>query len=133
MDNPDGMNFNMALVIYGVNGIVGITDSKARLAAYSDEVVEAINIFSNLEGTSTLHTYPNGASLTADQATSISTKVSDVVAYATEQCLKYVIGSEALTDESWNAYVETCNSMGLEDCVAVYQEAYDSYMASSPE
>ena len=133
VDNPDGMNFNMALVIYGVNGIVGITDSKARLAAYSDEVVEAINIFSNLEGTSTLHTYPNGASLTADQATSSSTKVSDVVAYATEQCLKYVIGSEALTDESWNAYVETCNSMGLEDCVAVYQEAYDNYMASSPE
>jgi len=133
MDNPDGMNFNMALVIYGVNGLVGITDSKARLAAYSDEVVEAINIFSNLEGTSTLHTYPNGASLTAEQATSISTKLSDVVAYATEQCLKFVIGSEPLTDESWNTYVDTCNAMGLEDCVAVYQEAYDSYMASSPE
>ena len=47
--------------------------------------------------------------------------------------MKFVIGSEPLTDESWNTYVDTCNAMGLEDCVAVYQEAYDSYMASSPE
>ncbi len=130
LNNPDGMNFNMAMAIYGVNGIIGLTDNKAKLAAYSGEVRECIDLFSSLEGTSTLHTYPNGASLTADQATSISTKLSDVTAYAAEQCMKWVIGQEPLTDDAWSAYVSTCDSMGLQDCVDTYQEAYDDYMAA---
>ena len=34
-----------------------------------------------------------------------------------------------LNDTNWNEYVSTCESMGLPEIVAVYQNAYDQYQA----
>ncbi len=129
LNNPDGMNFNTALVIYGISGVVTLTNNNAKLTAYTDEVVNAIEVFSSLEGTSSEHTYPNGAALSSAESDSIANQITDIVAYATEQCLKFVVGAEELNDESWASYVAYCNSVGLEDCVAVYQQAYDNYLA----
>ena len=130
LNNPDGMNFNLAIAIYSVSGVVTLTDNTAKLAAYTDEVVEAINLFSSLEGTSTDHTYPNGAALDAVESDSIANQLTAVCSYAAEQCLKFVVGSEPLNDETWNAYVENCIGLGIEDCVAVYQQAYDDYVGA---
>lgn len=127
LNNPDGMNFNMVIALYSVSGVVTMTDNTAKLAAYTDEVREAIDLFSSLEGTSTAHTYPNGAALDALESDSIANQVTAVCSYATEQCLKFVVGSEPLTDESWQAYVDNCIDLGIEDCIAVYQQAYDDY------
>jgi putative aldouronate transport system substrate-binding protein len=128
LNNPDGMNFNTAQAIYGMTGVVTKSDNEAKLAAYSDEVVAAIDVFSSLEGTSTKHTYPNGASLGTEAANRIANQLTAVTSYASEQGLRFVCG-EALTDEAWDTYVQACNDYGLLDCVAAYQEAYDAYMA----
>ena len=130
MNNPQGMNFNTAVAINGMSGVVAHTDNSVKLAAYSDEVVAAVNMFSDLTGTSTLHTYPNGAALDAAEADSIANQLTDIVAYATEQALRFAIGSDPLTDESWDAYVQNCNDLGLLDCIEVYQTAYDDYLAA---
>ena len=38
-------------------------------------------------------------------------------------------GALELNDANWNEYVDTCNAMGLPEIVAVYQDAYDEYLA----
>lgn len=128
LNNPDGMNFNTAQAIYGMTGVVTKTDNEAKLSAYADYVIDAIEVFSSLEGTSTKHTYPRGASLGTDAANRIANQLTAVTSYASEQGLRFVCG-EPLTDEAWEAYVSACNDYGLIDCVAAYQEAYDEYMA----
>lgn len=130
LNNPEGMNFNTAVAIYSMSGVVTLTDNTAKLAAYSDEVVEAIELFSDLTGKSSLHTYPNGAALSALEADSIGNQLTAVCSYAAEQCLKFVVGSEPLNDETWSAYVENCKGLGIEDCLEVYQQAYDDYVGA---
>lgn len=130
LNNPEGMNFNTAVAIYSMSGVVTLTDNTAKLAAYSDEVVEAIELFSDLTGTSSLHTYPNGAALSATEADSIGNQLTAVCSYAAEQCLKFVVGSEPLNDETWDAYVENCMGLGIQDCLDVYQQAYDDYVGA---
>ena len=31
--------------------------------------------------------------------------------------------------DQWDTFVETCKSMGIDDCVEIYQVAYDRYEA----
>ena len=129
LNNPDGMNFNTAMAIYGMSGVVNWTDTEAKLAAYTDEVVEAIELFSNLDNKSSLHTYPNGAALSAEESSSINNQLTAVTSYAAEQCLKFLVGAEDLTDETWETYVQHCIDLGINDCLEVYQTAYDDYLA----
>lgn len=129
LNNPDGMNFNLALVYYGCNGVVSMSDNTVRFAAYSDQVVEAIELFSDTSYITTEHTIPNGAALDAEEAASVATIQTDVVSYACEQCLKWATGAEELTDQSWSSYVETCLNMNLDTVIATYQKAYDDYIA----
>lgn len=51
--------------------------------------------------------------------------------YASEQLLKFLTGAEPVTDQRWGAYVDTIASMGISDCTAVYQNAYDEYLAGN--
>ena len=37
--------------------------------------------------------------------------------------------SVELNDDTWNEFVDTCNSMGLPEIIEVYQNAYDEYQA----
>lgn len=64
-------------------------------------------------------------SLTTDESSEYSNLATTVYTYATEQILKWMTGEAELTDDSWNAYVDQCNSMDLERCVEIYQTVYD--------
>ncbi len=74
------------------------------------------------------HVIPSAAALNVTETASIANCVTDVTTYADEAVLKFMIGSEPLTDESWNAYVKKCQSFGIDQAVEVYQSAYDQYL-----
>lgn len=66
---------------------------------------------------------------TTDESLEIANYESDFLTYAAEQCLKFLDGSVELNDDTWNEFVDTCNSMGLPEIIDVYQNAYDEYQA----
>ena len=45
-----------------------------------------------------------------------------------ENVVKFVVGDKPLSE--FDAYVDTLIQMGIEDCVALEQAAYDRYLAS---
>ena len=53
----------------------------------------------------------------------------DFLTYAQETALKFMTGSLELNDANWDDYVATCESMGINEIIAVYQNAYDQYLA----
>jgi hypothetical protein len=55
--------------------------------------------------------------------------VADVLSYYSEAILKFIVGDQELTDDSWQNYVDTLNAYGLGDVLAVYQNAYDEHLA----
>ena len=51
------------------------------------------------------------------------------MSYVSTEILSFMIGQNELNDESWANYVATLESMGIHDVLAVYQNAYDEYLA----
>ena len=54
---------------------------------------------------------------------------ADLNAYESEMFAKFVVG-EADIETQWDAFQKDLTSMGIQDCIDIYQEAYDTYMAS---
>ncbi len=53
----------------------------------------------------------------------------DFLTYAPSEILSFLTGNKELNDETWDAYVAECENLGINEIVAVYQNAYDQYVA----
>ncbi|MCD7819778.1 MAG: extracellular solute-binding protein [Lachnospiraceae bacterium] len=62
---------------------------------------------------------------TEEQNEVINAKWTDVDDYCQEYILKFVLGTEDMSN--WDSFVQTIKSMGAEEVLAAKQEAYDSY------
>ena len=69
--------------------------------------------------------YPNAA-FNTEEADALATYVM-IDSYAEQMTAEFITGEEPLTDESWNAYLETLNAMGLQARNEIYQAAYDRW------
>ena len=66
---------------------------------------------------------------TAEENEEIAEYEADLLTYAAEECLKFMTGALELNDTNWDNYVSTCEEMGINEIVAVYQNAYDQMLA----
>ena len=62
--------------------------------------------------------------MTTEQKEEEGRKASDILTYANQMVAQFAIG-DADIDTQWDAFVEDLKSMGIEDCIAMEQEAYD--------
>ena len=97
-------------------------------SAYNDAVMAAATTWNDQQFT-TSHTYPVGASLTTAEQDSLTSRSADIMSYVSTEILSFMIGQNELNDESWANYVATLESMGIHDVLAVYQNAYNEYLA----
>lgn len=87
-----------------------------------------VAVWSQGESTSDF-TYPGALGLTTEESDSIINKLTDCIACGQERVLKFITGSMPLNDESWDEYVADMTMLGIQDCLDVYQVAYDEYLA----
>lgn len=111
--------------IYGAMIYPFVKDVDSFFYTYADIEQEAMDIWSQISDESRLPAFE----LAGDTASEVSTLASDIVSYAATQVMKWFVGEEELTDEAWDTYVATCESMGIADAVAIYQEGYESFLA----
>ena len=71
--------------------------------------------------------YPKAISVTQDQQNAAVGAESDIGGYIAEMQMKFITGEEPLTN--FDNYLDTLKKMGIEDLIAVYQDAYDRYQA----
>lgn len=69
----------------------------------------------------------NTITLNVEENKVYTDKYTAINDYVNTMIPKFIIGTEPLTPESWAAYVEQLNSMGLPELVAAYQSAFDRY------
>lgn len=129
LNNPNGMNSQQAFMYYAWSHTGSISYGDKNLDTYSEDIRAVIETWSDESRKSYDHDIPTAAGLDAEETNSVTGMIADVTSYASEVILKWIIGTEPLTDEAWDAYVAQCNELGLDDCVAVYQKAYDDYLA----
>ena len=96
---------------------------------FNERQMNDLEIFAGAYGNfSDDHVIPSGADLNTEETASIANVVTDVTTYADEAVLRFLIGSEELNDETWSDYVAKCEAFGINEAIAVYQEAYDQYL-----
>ncbi len=132
-NNPEMPNFMMAMQIYTFNKAPALEIQSKLWGLYELDSINAIKLWSVSDHVTTECTIPTGAALNTEETNSINTAVLDIIAYASEALLKFMTGIDELNDDNWNKFVSTCNDLGMENCVAVYQNAYDQYINGTRE
>lgn len=128
-NNPDGFNVGQAGKLYSMVEIVsGLYDADRLFNVYAEAGREAIDIWTMPNATSE-HYFPDAASLTTEENDQISTMVADLCTFTCTHIMNWLVGTEVLDDASWEAYLDELESFGIDEITAVYQNAYDEYLA----
>ena len=72
---------------------------------------------------------PEGVSLTVEEENTCAPLQTACDDYINSMVPKFIMGTEELTEETFGAFVEQVNSLGMDQLLKIYQEAYDRYMA----
>lgn len=72
------------------------------------------------------YVYPSGITFNNDQTDELAKYGSDLETYLSENYLAFIDGSKPLSE--WDAYEAQLHEIGLDEVLAVYQEAYDAYI-----
>lgn len=66
---------------------------------------------------------------TKEETDQISSKLTAISSYAEEMWFSFISGDTELTDDSWNAFKQQLDSLGLQDVLTAKQAALDRYNA----
>lgn len=115
---------SFGMTYYTLACVATLQDFDRQFGAYSDLNLEAMELWT--ETSDDLYTLPTQVELTTDESSEFSEIWSDLATYANTEVFKFVMG-EYNFDSDWDNFVDQLKDMGLEDGVAIYQDAYDRY------
>ncbi len=72
---------------------------------------------------------PSAVRLTSEESESLSSQIADLETYVESTVFRWLCKEDPLTDEAWDEYVATCQSMRMDEIQAAYEAAYDRYLA----
>jgi putative aldouronate transport system substrate-binding protein len=124
-NNPDGLSQMDTQFMYTTDSVNRINDVTKMRSTYSEAGLEARDIWDYNRDDA--NTYPSNAVMTADEAYEHSSIYSDINTYLQEQIAQFITGAKDMSE--WDAFVENLYAMGIEDCIALKQAAYDRYLA----
>lgn len=129
INNPD-MNFQPAvatMLLYKGGGYV--SDSWKELQAYSDELIEAdLAARANQVGGRAL---PSGMEMTGEEETEAALYNTDIETAVEENTLRFITGESDIDDDAaWETYVNTVESLGLQNVHDIQVQVYERYLAS---
>ena len=123
VNNPEGMTATLAQFRYMLQNTVCLTDVSAKDQGMTPQQLEAPIIWNTDKDNS--WGLPTTLTMTTEEADEYNSMAGDIITYGQEHFLKYITGDEPI--EALGDFVETCKSMGLEDCVAIRQASLDRY------
>lgn len=124
-------NAEMAQQLFTMARFVGYyVDNDMLLATFPQSALDAVELWTVPDSVNARN-YPSAVSgsFTVEESEAIAEYEGDLLTYTAEHCLQFLTGALELNDETWNEYVSTCESMGINEIIDVYQTAYDQYLA----
>ena len=95
------------------------------LAADIDYNLDNLNFFID-EGIAQV-----GFTMPTDEQSAKIQEYDDLFAYIDENIQNFMMGARDLGE--WDAFIEECKGMGIDDVTAVYQERFDAYVSIMDE
>ena len=65
--------------------------------------------------------------MTSDESENYTTLYSDIQTFVDESIAQFIMGTKSM--DVWDAFVEQLHTMGIDECIAMKQQALDRYNA----
>ena len=124
-NNPDGLSTDNALNAYAINMNMFASNGTTLREAYDEVQQQALNAWNDKREV-TKSSFTNLFTLDADETATVQHYYTDISTYVAEQVGKFLIG-EADIDENWDNFVETVQSMGIDEVIDAYTTAGERY------
>lgn len=123
LHNPDGLTVSAAMYKYCCQRGQFLMETR-RAYDYIDPA------YSEMWGRSQNDYYIrlDELSMTTEEAEEFNALSVDLDTYVSEMRLRFITGESNL-DAEWDSYVSSIEAMGIEDCVALVQAAYDRFIS----
>ena len=125
-NNPDGLTYNAARYKYTLAALPGAWDWELEAASYIHDVqlYASMDLWRSLSFESVLPTAY--ITMDAEEKTRYNEIMTDVNTFVEEKIYGFILGRESL--DQWDQYIETLQSMGIEEATQIYQTAYERYL-----
>ena len=100
-------------------------DDHEKNNAYSRQIGFRDNVIPYMESDPFPKEYLN---FTEEQQYILDNKWTEIDTYVKKMRIEFMTGVTDI-ESGWDTYLETLKRMGIEEVVAVYQEAYDAYLS----
>lgn len=124
-NNPDGLSTDNALNAYTINMNMFASNGTTLRKAYDDVQQKALDAWNDKREV-TKSSFTNLFTLNADETATVQRYYTDISTYVAEQIGKFLIG-ESDIDENWDTFVETIDSMGIDEVIDAYTSAGERY------
>jgi putative aldouronate transport system substrate-binding protein len=116
-------------MLYGINSLAehGLEDGMRKYAYPGGERLVEMHYYWNDYDYDGAYKWPIGVSFTQEQTDEVNKYLSDLTTYISENYLGFLDNSKPLSE--WDEYVAGLYQLGWAEVLAVYQEAYDAYIA----
>lgn len=123
-NNPDGIAQYLAIAIYtGFETPTIVMQEQADAKLTNDYQYAAQEYWATQDRTTDGVYHGN---LTTEESEELAA-FSDIDTYVQEKVLAFAVGELELTDENWESFISTVESMGIADIIQIYQDAQDRY------
>lgn len=125
INNEWGVSVDTAISHYNIqNVMVGRTVTNLTWDYFTELQKEAKTLWKTTCDSEQV--LPGSLSLTSDESLRYSYLFADISTYVSETIPKFIIGYESL--DNWDDYLARLNEMGVDECIQIYQQAYDRYL-----
>ena len=124
-NNPDGLSTDNALNAYAININMYASNGATLRRAYDDKQQAALDAWNDKREV-TKSSFTSLFTLSTDETATVQQYYTDISTYVGEQIGKFLIG-ETDVDAAWDSFVETVETMGIDEVVAAYESAGERY------
>lgn len=123
-NNPEGMTYQIAQFVYLMDSGPFILDRDRMRTTFSDKQMDCYDVWqSNYDQAWTMSTQ---IALNTDESAEYAVLMGDILTYVSECLNKFIVGQMSVEDD-YETFRNTLIDLGIEDCVAFYQAAYDRW------
>lgn len=122
-NNPDGLPLPIAVEKYACMSGPFVNDYTRMNSGYTEAQQQATEIWT---GTSDNEWMVANVPLESEESAQYNAALNEVSTYASAQIAKFISGDEDL-ESGWDAFVETCKTLGADTMVEIYSAAVERY------
>ena len=114
-------------VIYSLDEGPGLQYVNKKSPVSEDYVLEAKEIWLSYDPEKAVFSGVPTLTFTAEESEDMGAVNSDISTYVSTEITKFMVGQTELNDETWAAYCQAVENLGLADVMEYYQAAYERY------